>query len=134
MSGPGREDADSQGRGAHPSQRKDSRTEVIEKVRAAERAAPARITTTTRQRERELMVIRERHPGTTTHAQQQRILEAAADGVTVVEARRFLLISNPSDCVGRLPEEVKSAIKREPVVWRDEMGALRETVLYVLVH
>ncbi len=134
MSGPGREGADAHVGSAQPPQRSDSRTEVIEKVKAAERAAHPRLTFTPRWRERELLAIRNRHPGTTMHAQQQRMLEAAAGGVTVVEARRFLLVSNPSDCIGRLPDETGSVIDREQVLWQDEMGAVRKTVLYMLTH
>ncbi len=77
--------------------------------------------------------IRDRLPGVTTHAQQQRMLAAILSvGVTVIEARTFLLVSNPSDAVSRLPSAVRDLIRRTPVVWQDAMGNLRNTVRYEL--
>jgi hypothetical protein len=111
----------------------DSRTEVITKARAAERAAGRPIAATSLARGRELQLIRNRHPGTTTEAQQQRMLDAiSTGGVTVIEARAFLLVSNPSDAVARLPSESRDLIRRTPVVWQDVMGNMRNTVRYEL--
>jgi hypothetical protein len=84
-------------------------------------------------RARALWRIRDRLPGVTTHAQQQRMLAAILSvGVTVIEARTFLLVSNPSDAVSRLPSAVRDLIRRTPVVWQDAMGNLRNTVRYEL--
>jgi len=107
-----------------------SREDVIAKMRSAERAA-LKVAHTTPRRKAELVRIRDRHAGTTADAQQQRMVDAiSTGGVTVIEARELLLCSNPSDCIGRLPDASKDTIRRTRVLWRDAMGNERETVRY----
>lgn len=112
----------------------DSRTEVIRRQRAAQRSRDLPVVSMTPMRLRELQRIRDRHPGVTTHAQQQRLIDAmASGGVTVNQAREHLLISNPPNCFMTLPEHVKDRCSRREVVRLDAMGNRRRTVEYAIV-